>query len=75
VSGLNRAEWAGYSWLQVTTLVELGFEPDQVRMLLDLADDENDHPDWSEASNEEIAVHFHKLHESLLVEMAEGGES
>jgi hypothetical protein len=75
VSGLNRAEWAGYSWLQVTTLVELGFAPDKVRMLLDMADDDDNHPDWSEATNEEIAVHFHQLQEGLMVGMANGGEA
>jgi hypothetical protein len=61
VTGLDRAEWSGYSWMMVTTLAELGHDSANIRRLLDMADRRNDHPDWSEATNDEIAAHFTEL--------------
>lgn len=61
MTGLNRAEWSGYSWMMVTTLAELGYNATNIRRLLDHADRNNNHPDWSEATNDEIAAHFTEL--------------
>lgn len=52
---------AGLSPFQVNTLIELGFTPDETSTLLRYADEINDHPDWSEASTDEITLHFVRL--------------
>ena len=42
----------------VNTLLEIGFPPDETLRLLRYAQENNDYPDWSEASTGEIRQHF-----------------
>lgn len=51
-------ELAGHSPAMVNTLVSLGYGEKWIKILLDIADAENNHPDWSEATNEQIDDHF-----------------
>lgn len=43
------------------TLLEIGYTPADAEALLRYADDNNDHPDWSEDSLEQIKRHFEDL--------------
>lgn len=62
------AELAGHSPFMVNMLVELGWQEDTVKILLDLADSNNNHPDWSEDSAEEIGDHFGLLYLNWLMD-------
>lgn len=53
--------FAGLSPFMVNTLLELGFMPKETADLLRYADEIDDHPDWSEASTDEITLHFVRL--------------
>lgn len=64
----------GHSPMMVNTLKELGWEEDTIKILLDLADSNNDHPDWSEASADEIGDHFGLLYLNWLMEQARESE-
>jgi len=43
------------------TLLEIGYTADAAERLLRCADDNNDHPDWSEDSLAQIKRHFDDL--------------
>lgn len=43
------------------TLLEIGYTADDAERLLRYADDNNDHPDWSEDSLAQIKRHFDVL--------------
>lgn len=43
---------------QTETLLEIGYTAAEAEELLRYADDNNDHPDWSEDSLEQIKEHF-----------------
>lgn len=59
------AELRGHSPGNVNTLLHIGWDEAEVRVLLDYAQAHNDWPDWSEASYEEIEEHFSILEEML----------
>lgn len=52
----------------VNTLLEIGYTPDETLALLRYAQDNNDYPDWSEASMGEIRQHFTVLKMMMEVE-------
>ena len=59
-------EFKGFSPMMVNALLNLGFDADETIKLISYADKNNDHPDWSEATNKEIAEHFYSLGKFLL---------
>lgn len=58
----------GHSPGNVNTLLHIGWSEEMTKILLDYADANNDHPDWSEASYEEIEEHFAILEAMIMME-------
>lgn len=56
-----------HSPIQIKTLTTLGWSEEDAGALLDQADETNDHPDWSEASDREIYTHFRSIEISNLL--------
>ena len=56
----------------VNTLLEIGYSPKETITLLRYAQDNNDYPDWSEASIDEIILHFARLEADYLYDWSEG---
>jgi hypothetical protein len=61
-------KWDGFSILQVSDLLSLGYTETEVRHLLQAADLLNCHPDWSESTLEEIKEHFSLFYSDLIGE-------
>jgi hypothetical protein len=59
------AMFRGLSPQMVNTLLRCGYGTSDTVLLLTLADEMNAHPDWSEATDEEIREHFDRLRASL----------
>ena len=59
-------EFKGFSPMMVNALLNLGFDAGETIKLIRYADENNDHPDWSEATTKEIAEHFFSLGKFLL---------
>jgi len=55
------AELKKYGTANVNTLLSLGYGEKYIKILLDIADEKNEHPDWSEWTDEEIDDHFLSL--------------
>ena len=64
------SKFAGCSPFMVNELLSFGYADDQVIALLEYADDNCDHPDWSEDSRPTIKRHFEYLAHEVF-----GGES
>lgn len=60
-------KFEGLSPLMVNTLLSIGYTDNAVNRLLRFADAHNDHPDWSDATNEEIDRHFRGLSIKILL--------
>jgi hypothetical protein len=58
---------AGLSPFMVNTLLEIGYSENSVNWLLRFADANDDHPDWSESSTDEIDRHFRALSIKILL--------
>lgn len=54
-------EFKGFSPMMINALLNLGFSGKDTILLITFADQNNHHPDWSEATDEEIADHFYSL--------------
>lgn len=52
----------------VNTLMELGYSTNETIALLGYANENNDHPDWSEATMREISSHFRILKQMMEME-------
>ena len=61
------AQFKGFSPRSVNDLLSLNYSEQEVVALLRYADEHNDHPDWSEDSDAEIAQHF-KVIEKIIAQ-------
>ena len=59
------AQFKGLMPRAVNDLLELNYSDREVIALLKYADDHNDHPDWSEATDEEVALHFKSIAQTI----------
>lgn len=55
------SHFKGFMPRAVNDLIRLNYSDREVVALLKYADDHNDHPDWSEATDEEVALHFKSI--------------
>ena len=61
-------KFAGLSPFMVNTMLEIGYSENSVNRLLRYADEHDEHPDWSESSNDEIDRHFRAMAIKILLD-------